>query len=82
MIHMNIIIFKEVIDMATETIKVEGMSCEHCKHAVEDALTNLDGVSTANVNLEEGNVKVDFDDNKVTSPNMYEAIEDQGYDVK
>ncbi|NQE00037.1 cation transporter, partial [Staphylococcus xylosus] len=35
--------------MATETIKVEGMSCEHCKHAVEDALTNLDGVSTANV---------------------------------
>lgn len=79
---MNIIIFKEVIDMATETIKVEGMSCEHCKHAVEDALTNLDGVSTANVNLEEGNVKVDFDDNKVTTPNMHEAIEDQGYDVK
>lgn len=68
--------------MATETIKVEGMSCEHCKHAVESALTNIDGVSTADVNLEEGNVKVDFDDNKVTSPNMYEAIEDQGYDVK
>ncbi len=79
---MNIIIFKEVINMATETIKVEGMSCEHCKHAVESALTNLDGVSTANVNLEEGNVKVDFDDNKVTTPNMHEAIEDQGYDVK
>lgn len=78
---MNII-FKEVINMATETIKVEGMSCEHCKHAVESALTNLDGVSTANVNLEEGNVKVDFDDNKVTTPNMHEAIEDQGYDVK
>ncbi|SCT95541.1 copper chaperone [Staphylococcus xylosus] len=68
--------------MATETIKVEGMSCEHCKHAVESALTNLDGVSTADVNLEEGNVKVDFDDNKVTSSNMYEAIENQGYDVK
>lgn len=79
---MNIIIFKEVINMATEIIKVEGMSCEHCKHAVESALTNLDGVSTANVNLEEGNVKVDFDDNKVTTPNMHEAIEDQGYDVK
>lgn len=78
---MNII-FKEVINMATETIKVEGMSCEHCKHAVESALTNLDGVSTANVNLEEGKVKVDFDDNKVTTPNMHEAIEDQGYDVK
>ena len=26
--------------MTTETIKVEGMSCDHCKHAVESALTN------------------------------------------
>ena len=68
--------------MATETVKVEGMSCEHCKHAVESALTNLDGVSTADVNLDQGNVKVDFDDNKVAAPNMYEAIEEQGYDVK
>ena len=68
--------------MTTETIKVEGMSCDHCKHAVESALTNLDGVSTADVNLEAGNVKVDYDDNKVSMTNMKEAIEDQGYDAK
>ncbi|ATH59182.1 MULTISPECIES: copper chaperone CopZ [Staphylococcus] len=68
--------------MTTETIKVEGMSCDHCKHAVESALTNLDGVSTADVNLDAGNVKVDYDDNKVSMTNMKEAIEDQGYDAK
>ncbi|GGB76163.1 copper chaperone CopZ [Staphylococcus nepalensis] len=68
--------------MTTETIKVEGMSCDHCKHAVESALTNLDGVSTADVNLDGGNVKVDYDDNKVSMTNMKEAIEDQGYDAK
>ena len=68
--------------MATETIQVEGMNCDHCKHAVETALTELDGVSTADVSLEAGNVKVDFDDDKVTIPQMKDAIEDQGYDVK
>ena len=32
--------------MAKEIIAVEGMSCDHCKQAVEGALTNLDGVTT------------------------------------
>ncbi|KRG08385.1 copper chaperone CopZ [Staphylococcus sp. NAM3COL9] len=68
--------------MTTETIKVEGMSCEHCKQAVESALTNLDGVTTADVSLEENNVKVDYDDSKVEMSHMKEAIEDQGYDIK
>jgi len=83
MIYNTIIrLYEEVIYMATETIQVEGMSCDHCKHAVETALTELDGVSTADVSLEAGNVKVDFDDDKVTMPQMKDAIEDQGYDVK
>ena len=68
--------------MTTETIKVDGMSCDHCKQAVESALTNLDGVSTADVNLDAGNVEVNFDDNKVTMTSMKDAIEDQGYDAK
>ncbi|HLR19452.1 MAG TPA: copper chaperone CopZ [Staphylococcus sp.] len=67
--------------MTSETIKVEGMSCNHCKQAVESALTNLDGVNSADVSLEEGNVKVDYDNNKVETSNMKNAIEDQGYDV-
>ena len=83
MIYNTIIrLYEEVIYMATETIQVEGMSCDHCKNAVETALTELDGVSTADVSLEAGNVKVDFDDDKVTMPQMKDAIEDQGYDVK
>lgn len=68
--------------MAKEIIAVEGMSCDHCKQAVEGALTNLDGVTTAEVNLEAGNVTVDYDQTQVTTDNMKEAIEDQGYDVK
>lgn len=68
--------------MATKTIQVEGMSCEHCKSAVSGALNNLDGVSQADVNLEAGTVEVNYDDAKVDDATMAEAIEEQGYDVK
>ncbi|RIP37168.1 copper chaperone [Staphylococcus gallinarum] len=68
--------------MTKEIITVDGMSCEHCKQAVEGALTNLDGVTTAEVNLSDGNVTVNYDQTQVTTDNMKDAIEDQGYDVR
>lgn len=33
-----------------QTIKVEGMTCNHCKSSVEGALNQLDGVNNAAVN--------------------------------
>ena len=46
--------------MTNQVIQVDGMSCEHCKSAVENALTALSGVDQAEVNLEAGNVTVDL----------------------
>lgn len=64
-----------------ETIlKVEGMTCGHCKEAVEGAVNKLDGVKSAAVDLEAANVTVDHEES-VTVEAMKEAIEDQGYDV-
>lgn len=62
------------------TLKVEGMTCGHCKSAVEGALKEVDGVDDVKVDLETGNVKVSHADtaNKVE---MKEAVEEQGYDV-
>ncbi|WP_310653354.1 copper chaperone CopZ [Staphylococcus aureus] len=64
-----------------EILNVEGMSCGHCKSAVESALNNIDGVTSAEVNLENGQVSVQYDDSKVAVSQMKDAIEDQGYDV-
>ncbi len=47
----------------------------------ESALNNLDGVTSAEVNLENGQVSVQYDDSKVAVSQMKDAIEDQGYDV-
>ena len=65
-----------------QRIKVEGMTCNHCKSSVEGALNQLDGVNNATVNLEENNVQVAYEEGKVNFDQMKEAIEDQGYDVE
>lgn len=62
-------------------IKVEGMTCNHCKMAVEGALKKLNGVVDATVSLENKNVIVSYKENQVTFEQMKAAIEDQGYDV-
>ncbi|MGT2653288.1 cation transporter [Staphylococcus aureus] len=49
--------------MSQEILNVEGMSCGHCKSAVESALNNIDGVTSADVNLDKnGQVSVQYDD--------------------
>ncbi|GAA5417078.1 copper chaperone CopZ [Paraliobacillus ryukyuensis] len=65
-----------------KTLNVQGMSCGHCKTAVEGALNNLEGVTSADVNLDAGTVDVAYDDARVSFEAMKEAVEDQGYDVE
>ncbi|MDG4657726.1 copper chaperone CopZ [Ectobacillus antri] len=64
------------------TLHVEGMTCNHCKAAVTNALEELAGVTAVEVHLQEGTVDVQFDEAKVTVEALKEAIEEQGYDVK
>ena len=64
-----------------KVIGVNGMTCGNCKKAVENALNNLAGVNHVAVNLEEGNVKVDYNEDIVTLGDIREEIENQGYDV-
>ncbi|MEN1937427.1 copper chaperone CopZ [Paenibacillus sp. 102] len=66
----------------TITLNVQGMTCNHCKMAVTNALTELDGVQNVEVHLQEGTVNVEYDDTKVDVEKVKEVIEDQGYDVK
>ncbi|GLH62503.1 copper chaperone CopZ [Parageobacillus sp. G301] len=66
----------------TTTLQVQGMTCNHCKMAVTNALQELEGVNRVEVHLEKGTVDVDFDETKVSIAQLKEAVEEQGYDVK
>ncbi|MDQ0484937.1 copper chaperone CopZ [Guptibacillus hwajinpoensis] len=68
--------------MEQTTLKIDGMTCGHCKSAVTTALKELEGVSGVEVNLEEGTATVSYDDSSVSVPAMNEAVEEQGYDIK
>ena len=61
-------------------IKIEGMSCNHCKMAVEKALNGLEGVTKAEVNLEEKKAKV-IVKAEVKDEVLKQTIEEAGYEV-
>ena len=67
--------------MEQTALKIEGMTCDHCKAAVTNALTELDGVSEVDVNVKEGTAKVSYDSRSVSVSEMNEAVEEQGYDI-
>ncbi|GIN90293.1 copper chaperone CopZ [Siminovitchia terrae] len=68
--------------MQETVLKVEGMTCGHCKQSVEKALTVLTGVEKAEVDLAQGTVKVSYNPSETDTDKMKEAVEDQGYDVR
>ena len=65
--------------MQNVTLKVAGMSCNHCVNSVEGALKTIG--ASGKVDLASGTVNVEFDENKLTQDAIKEAIEEQGYDV-
>lgn len=62
----------------SETITVEGMTCEHCEQTVEEALEDVEGVTSATADHEtesatiEGNADVDT---------LVSTVTDAGYDA-
>lgn len=61
------------------TLLVEGMTCNHCKMRVEKAVSGVEGVTNAQVSLEDK--KVDFDGDPSVIDQVKEAIKDAGYEV-
>jgi copper chaperone len=68
--------------MEKQSLKVEGMSCQHCVRAVRGSVGALAGVDTVEVSLEKKLVTVAFDPAMVAIPAIKAAIEEQGYTVK
>ena len=67
--------------METTTLKVSGMSCGGCVKSVTRVLTELPGVARAEVTLEPGEAKVEFDPAQVTRDAMAKAIDDAGFEA-
>ena len=63
-----------------KTMIVEGMSCGHCSARVKQALEAVNGVSSADVDLDSGTVQIALS-GAVDDASLRQAVEDAGYDV-
>ena len=62
-------------------IKINGMSCDHCKKAVENALSELGDYNELSVNLETKTAEVSYKED-VSIEAIKKAITDEGYEVE
>jgi len=60
----------------SNTITVEGMSCDHCERTVEEALRDVGGVTDVAVDREAERATVEGDADPAA---LSEAVEDAGY---
>ncbi len=67
--------------MPKTTLKINGMSCQHCVKTVADVLTELEGVQRAKVNLRKGEAIVHFDAARTTTDTLTEAITEAGFEA-
>jgi copper chaperone len=67
--------------MTETTFKVPDMSCGHCKAAVEGELNKLTGVENSDADIQKGTVAVSYDESRVNTQQLKDAIEEAGYTV-
>lgn len=64
----------------TVQLKVDGMTCQNCVRHVKEALENVEGVSSAEVDLTAGTAVVDG--NGLDEQALVAAVEEEGYSAQ
>lgn len=64
--------------MNTQSVSVLGMTCGHCKAAIEEAVLAVDGVASATVDLEANSLNVTGGE----LSEIFAAIVEAGYEAK
>lgn len=65
--------------MKHETYHVTGMSCSACSSRVEKAVSKLEGIEKASVNLLTNSMQVDYDETVLTGQAIIDAVVKAGY---
>ncbi len=60
------------------TLKVDGMTCEHCKKTITDAIHTVDAEAGVQIDLEQGIVNVQ---SRAASNAIKSAITNSGFEV-
>jgi len=67
--------------MEKVTLGISGMTCNGCVRSVTRVLSELNGVSKADVSLEGKNAVVDYDPASLGVDQLKRAVEEAGFEV-
>jgi copper chaperone len=67
--------------MTTVTYTAPAISCEHCQHAIEEAVGALPGVEAVQVDIPSKRVEVHYDPAQVDRAQLEATLEEEGYPV-
>ena len=65
--------------MTEQNYKVTGMTCSACSAAVQRAVSKMDGVSSAEVNLATETLRVQYDESKLGFDDIQATVDHAGY---
>lgn len=66
--------------LAQETLKIEGMECDHCILRVGRAIASVKGVTMVDVNLETKEAVVEFEETRTDLKIIKAAVREAGYE--
>ncbi|MDR3592383.1 MAG: heavy-metal-associated domain-containing protein [Negativicutes bacterium] len=66
----------------TATYRVGGMKDEHCRDRIENTLSQLEGVSQVDVDLDSKAIKVAYDPTVIPGGYIEETLQTLGYSVQ
>ncbi len=68
--------------MARATLVVPDISCEHCEHAITEALTPVAGIQAVRVDIPEHRVQLDYDESAVSLDDVKKILAEEDYPVE
>ena len=67
--------------MTQKSLKVEGMTCQHCVQTITNSLKGKTGIEMVGVNIDKKEVKIEYDEEKITLEIIFSEITALGFEI-
>ena len=64
-----------------ESLKVEGMTCQHCVKTITDGLNDKAGIYKVEVHLDKKEVEIEYNEEKINLEQIYSRIRALGFEL-
>jgi copper chaperone len=67
--------------MTQESLKVEGMTCQHCVETITEALGTIVGTNKVTVDLDKKEVQIDYNEEETSLKEISIKIVEMGFEL-